>query len=129
MFFQITWLVVPWVYPTEIFPLAIRAKGNAFGIIGTLSEAGDFGEVTETDIVAGWSLGCGSVSLAAPSIFGALGPNGFYIHAVFNLVAVAIVYCFYPETARRTLEEASTFLPYQAGHLLTLFTTDRSSFR
>ena len=121
--------MVPWVYPTEIFPLAIRAKGNAFGIIGMLSEAGHFGEVTATDIVAGWSLGCGSVSLAAPSIFGTLGPNGFYIHAVFNLVAVAIVYCFYPETSCRTLEEASTFLPYEAGHLLTLINVDRSSFR
>ncbi|KAF2092370.1 MFS monosaccharide transporter [Rhizodiscina lignyota] len=84
--FATTWLVVPWVYPTEIFPLAIRAKGNAFGIVG-------------------WSLGCGSVSLAAPSMFGKLGPNGFYIHAVFNLFAMACVYFFYPETACRTLEE------------------------
>ena len=31
--------------------------------------------------------------------------DAFYIHAVFNLFAVAIVYCFYPETANRTLEE------------------------
>ncbi|KAK3669859.1 hypothetical protein LTR78_010240 [Recurvomyces mirabilis] len=84
--FATTWLSVPWVYPTEIFPLVIRAKGNAFGIVG-------------------WSIGCGTVSLAAPSMFGALGPNAFYIHAVFNLLAVAIVYCFYPETACRTLEE------------------------
>ena len=36
-----------------------------------------------------------------------LPPSGdaFYIHAVFNIFAVAIVYCFYPETANRTLEE------------------------
>ncbi|OAL18311.1 hypothetical protein AYO20_11762 [Fonsecaea nubica] len=84
--FAATWLSVPWVYPSEIFPLAIRAKGNAFGIIG-------------------WSLGCGSVSLAAPVMFKALGPQGFYIHAVFNLLAVVIVFCFYPETSCRTLEE------------------------
>ena len=38
-------------------------------------------------------------------MFGALGPNAFFIHAVFNLVAIAIVYCFYPETACRTPEE------------------------
>lgn len=38
-------------------------------------------------------------------MFGALGPNAFYIHAVFNLLAIGIVYCFYPETACRTLEE------------------------
>ncbi|KAK0934427.1 hypothetical protein LTR29_014018 [Friedmanniomyces endolithicus] len=84
--FAATWLSVPWVYPTEIFPLVIRAKGNAFGIVG-------------------WSIGCGTVSLAAPKMFGALGPNAFYIHAVFNLFAVAVVYCFYPEVACRTLEE------------------------
>ncbi|KAK4955690.1 hypothetical protein LTR10_006629 [Elasticomyces elasticus] len=84
--FAATWLSVPWVYPTEIFPLVIRAKGNAFGIVG-------------------WSIGCGTVSLAAPKMFGALGPSAFYIHAVFNLFAVAVVYCLYPETACRTLEE------------------------
>jgi len=84
--FASTWLSVPWVYPTEIFPLAIRAKGNAFGIVG-------------------WSLGCGSVSLAAPNMFQSLGPSTFFIHAVFNLFAIAVVYCFYPETSCRTLEE------------------------
>lgn len=53
----------------------------------------------------GWSIGCGTVSLAAPNMFGALGPNAFYIHAVFNLFALAIVFCFYPEVSCRTLEE------------------------
>lgn len=53
----------------------------------------------------GWSIGCGTVSLAAPKMFGALGPEAFYIHAGFNLFAVAFVYCFYPETCNRTLEE------------------------
>jgi hypothetical protein len=38
-------------------------------------------------------------------MFAALGENAFYIHAVFNLFAVAIVYCVYPETSNRTLEE------------------------
>lgn len=38
-------------------------------------------------------------------MFGALGPEAFYIHAGFNLFAVAFVYCFYPETCGRTLEE------------------------
>jgi hypothetical protein len=31
---QATWLSVPWVYPSEIFPLATRSRGNAFGIVG-----------------------------------------------------------------------------------------------
>ena len=32
--FGATWLSIPWVYPTETFPLEVRAKGNAFGVIG-----------------------------------------------------------------------------------------------
>ena len=32
--FGATWLTVPWLYPAEIFPLAIRAKGNAWGVVG-----------------------------------------------------------------------------------------------
>lgn len=32
--FGATWLTVPWVYPAEIFPLAVRARGNAFGVVG-----------------------------------------------------------------------------------------------
>jgi hypothetical protein len=43
-------------------------------------------------------------------MFGKLGPNAFYIHAVFNLFAMACVYCIYPETACRTLEEVSSAL-------------------
>lgn len=32
--FGATWLTIPWVYPTETFPLECRAKGNAFGVFG-----------------------------------------------------------------------------------------------
>ena len=32
--FGATWLTIPWVYPTETFPLEVRAKGNAFGVFG-----------------------------------------------------------------------------------------------
>lgn len=42
--FGATWLTIPWVYPTETFPLEVRAKGNAFGVVG-------------------WSIGNGCVSL------------------------------------------------------------------
>lgn len=38
--FGATWLTVPWLYPAEIFPLCVRAKGNAWGVVG-------------------WSIGCG----------------------------------------------------------------------
>lgn len=45
------------------------------------------------------------MSLATPNMFAALGPYAFFIFAVFNLFAVGIVFCFYPETSCRTLEE------------------------
>jgi len=32
--FGATWLTVPWLYPAEIFPLEVRAKGNAWGVVG-----------------------------------------------------------------------------------------------
>lgn len=34
MIFGATWLTVPWLYPAEIFPLQVRAKGNAWGVVG-----------------------------------------------------------------------------------------------
>ena len=34
MIFGATWLTVPWLYPAEIFPLQVRARGNAWGVVG-----------------------------------------------------------------------------------------------
>lgn len=31
--FGATWLTVPWLLPAEIFPLEVRAKGNAWGVV------------------------------------------------------------------------------------------------
>lgn len=32
--FGATWLATPWLYQAEIFPLACRARGNAWGVVG-----------------------------------------------------------------------------------------------
>lgn len=32
--FGATWLVGPWIYQAEVFPLAVRARGNAWGVVG-----------------------------------------------------------------------------------------------
>ena len=32
--FSSSWLMIPFIYPTEIFPTWLRAKGNAFGVAG-----------------------------------------------------------------------------------------------
>jgi MFS family permease len=86
--FCCTTLVVCWVYPTEIWPQEIRAKGNAFGILG-------------------WAMGAGSTTLALPSMFQALGWKTLMVFACFNVVALPLVYFFFPETANRSLEEVN----------------------
>jgi sugar porter (SP) family MFS transporter len=86
--FCCTTLVVCWVYPTEIWPQEIRAKGNAFGILG-------------------WAMGAGSTTLALPSMFQALGWKTLMVFACFNVVSLPLVYFFFPETANRSLEEVN----------------------
>lgn len=50
LIFSSSWLMIPFIYPTEIFPTFLRAKGNAFG-------------------VAGWAIGYGGGSLLVPVMF------------------------------------------------------------
>lgn len=57
--FASTWLDVPFTYPTETFPLEVRARGNAFGTVG-------------------WGLGCGTVSLLVPVWFACTLPSSTF---------------------------------------------------
>ncbi|KAI1787416.1 general substrate transporter [Ganoderma leucocontextum] len=84
--FGATWLTIPWVYPTETFPLEVRAKGNAFGVFG-------------------WSIGNGWLTLLNPVMFNRIGENTLHIFGVINFLSIPFVWAFYPETANRTLEE------------------------
>ena len=118
--FGATWLTVPWLYPAEIFPLEVRAKGHAWGVVG-------------------WSLGNGMLTLLCPGMystyfipllptltfcslhmceiqetnnliglivmFSALGSKTLYIFGICNIITLPMVYCLYPETNQRTLEE------------------------
>ncbi|RPD63426.1 general substrate transporter [Lentinus tigrinus ALCF2SS1-6] len=84
--FGATWLTIPWVYPTETFPLEVRAKGNAFGVFG-------------------WSIGNGWLTLLNPIMFNAIGENTLHIFGAVNFLSIPLVWAFYPETANRTLEE------------------------
>lgn len=85
-FFCQTTLVVCWIYPTEIWPQEIRAKGNAFGILG-------------------WAMGAGSTTLAIPTMFETLGWQTFLVFACLNAACLPLTYFFLPETANRSLEE------------------------
>ncbi|KAI9719950.1 MAG: hypothetical protein M1828_005988 [Chrysothrix sp. TS-e1954] len=84
--FGATWLTVPWLYPAEIFPLQVRAKGNAWG-------------------VAGWSIGNGWTTLLLPIMFNKIENNTFYVFAAVNIISIPIVWALYPESNQRTLEE------------------------
>lgn len=101
--FSSSWLMIPFIYPTEIFPTWLRAKGNAFG-------------------VAGWAVGYGAGSLLVPVMLAGIHekvillpfmsilsltafPQTFYVFGAAMLAYIPIVYCFFPETAGRTLEQ------------------------
>ncbi|RYP09962.1 hypothetical protein DL764_000957 [Monosporascus ibericus] len=84
--FGATWLTVPWLYPAEIFPLQVRAKGNAWGVFG-------------------WSIGNGWLTLLCPVMFGAIGENTLHIFGACNVLAIPVVWALYPESNQRTLEE------------------------
>jgi len=84
--FGATWLTVPWLYPAEIFPLEVRAKGNAWGVVG-------------------WSIGNGWCTLLLPSIFNRLHQNTYFIFGAVNVITIPIVWALYPESNQRTLEE------------------------
>lgn len=84
--FGATWLTVPWLYPAEIFPLTIRAKGNAFGVVG-------------------WSIGNGWLTLLSPIMFDKIGEKTLYVFAIANVITLPMVWALYPESNQRTLEE------------------------
>ena len=80
--FGATWLTVPWAYQAEIFPLANRCKGNAWGVVG-------------------WSIGSGWMVLLVPIMFANIGERTFYIFGAGNLLTIPIVWAFYPESKSR----------------------------
>ncbi|KAG9089007.1 hypothetical protein FRC06_001745 [Ceratobasidium sp. 370] len=84
--FGATWLTVPWLYPTEIFPLECRARGNSWGVVG-------------------WSIGNGWLTLLTPVMFAAINEKTLYVFGACNIVSIPFVWAFYPETNQRTLEE------------------------
>lgn len=84
--FGATWLTVPWLYPAEIFPLAVRAKGNAWGVVG-------------------WSIGNGWLTLLLPVCFQHIGEKTYYLFGIANVLSIPFVWALYPESNQRTLEE------------------------
>ncbi|KAG0748442.1 hypothetical protein G6F23_001898 [Rhizopus arrhizus] len=85
-FFGMTWLTVPWLYPVEIYPTKVRAKGGAWSVVG-------------------WSIGNALVMEITPPMIAGIGWITFLIFGAFNFLAISFVYALYPETSNKTLEE------------------------
>lgn len=78
--------IISWVYPAEIFPAEIRARGNSLSTF------------------TNWSLNL-VFAQCAPIALAQMGFKFFYFFFAFNLVAVACYIFVYPETRGKTLEQ------------------------
>lgn len=76
----------PWVYVPEILPLQLRAKGVAIA--------------TSSNWM--WNF---VIAMITPVMAETLGWKTYVIFTVTNVFAAVVVYVFYPETGRKTLEE------------------------
>ena len=89
IFFDVfSWGILPvsWMYASEIMPLRTRNKGVALGV----------GSHWLSNFV---------VVYVTPDAIANLGYRLYIIWAVFNASFVPITWLFYPETARRSLED------------------------
>ncbi|KIV91306.1 hypothetical protein PV10_05857 [Exophiala mesophila] len=88
--FGITWLVPPWLIPTEIYPSTARAQGAAISVVV-------------------WGLANFAVTLLTPIGFNSLEYFLLLVFAATNLMAGALTWAFCPETGRRSFEENQEF--------------------
>ncbi|KAK6002235.1 hypothetical protein QM012_001873 [Aureobasidium pullulans] len=100
VFFGIGWQGVPWLYPTEINSLSMRTKGAALG--------------TATN----WIMNFMVVEITPPAIR-SIHWRFYIIWTIFNFSFIPIVYCLYPETSDRTLEDMDRF--FRENHDILVF--------
>lgn len=94
--FGATWLPLPWLYPAEINPIMTRAKANA---VSTCTN---------------WLFNF-FIVLITPVLVTNIGWGTFLFFAVLNVTFIPVIYFFYPETARRSLEEIDII--FAKGHV------------
>ncbi|EXJ93663.1 hypothetical protein A1O1_02055 [Capronia coronata CBS 617.96] len=102
--FGASWGPIPWLYPPEILPLSIRAKGASLSTASNWAFNFVVGELT-------------------PVLQGAIKWRLYLLHAFFCAVSFVLVYFVYPETANVRLEDmnalfgdATTTMPTPATH-------------
>jgi MFS family permease len=87
-FFTMFNIVPCWIYGTEIWPQEVRAKGYSFTILG-------------------WAIGCGMNTFVIPIMLSKLGWATFVFFGCMNIIAMPVIWYFYPEVAGKTLEEVN----------------------
>lgn len=85
-FFGATWLPLPWLYPAEINPLRTRARANA---VSTCSN---------------WLFNF-LIVMITPIMISSISWGTYLFFACMNACFIPIIYFFYPETKKRSLEE------------------------
>ncbi|PQE02906.1 sugar transporter protein [Rutstroemia sp. NJR-2017a BVV2] len=86
IFFGATWLPLPWLYPAEINPLRTRARANA---VSTCSN---------------WLFNF-TIVMVTPVMITNISWGTYLFFAAVNACFLPVIYWFYPETRRRSLEE------------------------
>ena len=84
--FAVTWLPLPWLYPAEINPIKTRAKANA---MSTCSN---------------WLFNF-LIVMITPIMLNNIGWGTYLFFAGVNACFLPIIWIWYPETRRRSLEE------------------------
>ncbi|KAF2490545.1 general substrate transporter [Lophium mytilinum] len=95
-FFGATWLPLPWLYPAEINPIKIRAKANAVS--------------TCTNWIFNFLI-----VMITPIMIDNIKWGTYLVFAVVNACFLPVIYIFYPETRKRSLEEID--LIFAKGYL------------
>ncbi|TVY32028.1 Sugar transporter [Lachnellula occidentalis] len=95
-FFGATWLPLPWLYPAEINPLRTRSRANA---VSTCSN---------------WLFNF-TIVMATPVMIANIKWGTYAFFAAVNATFIPVIYLFYPETRRRSLEEID--LIFAKGYL------------
>ncbi|KAK3937420.1 general substrate transporter [Diplogelasinospora grovesii] len=85
-----------WVYGTEIFPTAVRARGLSFAASG-----GAIGSIVVAQV---WPVGVAN-----------LGSKIYFFFMAINLVCVPIIFLLYPETKGRPLEDMEVLFGGRVG--------------
>lgn len=94
-FFGATWLPLPWLYPAEVNPIKTRGKANA---VSTCSN---------------WLFNF-LIVMVTPIMVTNIGWGTYLFFAVVNACFIPVIYFFFPETARRSLEEIDII--FAKGH-------------